>query len=105
MIAKKAFLLTIVVTVLAGCGSTPPPRALLDARAAYRTAQSSHAATLVPAELYEAKVSLNAAEQSFLEEGDTEQTFALSYVAQRTSQLVVAQANIKAAEAQRDEAQ
>jgi outer membrane protein OmpA-like peptidoglycan-associated protein len=103
MMANRKLLLTVVV-LLAGCGSTPPPRALLDARAAYRSAQSSHAATLVPAELYEAKVALNAAEQSFLDEGDSEKTFALSYVAQRTSQLVVAQANIKAAEAQRDKA-
>jgi outer membrane protein OmpA-like peptidoglycan-associated protein len=103
MMANRMLLLTVVV-LLAGCGSTPPPRALLDARAAYRSAQSSHAATLVPAELYEAKVALNAAEQSFLDEGDSEKTFALSYVAQRTSQLVVAQANIKAAEAQRDKA-
>ncbi len=102
--ANRTLLLMVVLSFLAGCGSTPPPRALLDARAAYRTAQSSHAATLVPAELYEAKVSLNAAEQSFTDEGDTERTFALSYVAQRTSQLVVAQANIKAAEAQRDKA-
>lgn len=101
--ANRKLLLTVVV-LLAGCGSTPPPRALLDARAAYRSAQSSHAATLVPAELYEAKVALNAAEQSFLDEGDSEKTFALSYVAQRTAQLVVAQANIKAAEAQRDKA-
>jgi len=103
--ANRKLLLTVVVSLLAGCGSAPPPRSLLDARAAYRTAQSSHAATLVPAELYEAKVSLNAAEQSFSDEGDTERTFALSYVAQRTSQLVVAQANIKAAAAQRDKAQ
>jgi outer membrane protein OmpA-like peptidoglycan-associated protein len=103
MMANRKLLLTVVI-LLAACGSTPPPRALLDARAAYRNAQSSHAATLVPAELYEAKVALNAAEQSFLDEGDTERTFALSYVAQRTSQLVVSQANIKAAEGQRDKA-
>jgi outer membrane protein OmpA-like peptidoglycan-associated protein len=93
------------VVLCVACGTVPPPRALLDARASFRKAQSSHAAALVPSELYEAKVALNTAEQSFIEEGDTDKTFALAYVAQRSADLVIVSANIKAAQAERDRAQ
>jgi outer membrane protein OmpA-like peptidoglycan-associated protein len=85
--------------IVAGCGSSPPPRPLVDARAAYGRAKSGKAAQYTPAELHTAKVALNEAEKSFEDDAESPNTFALSYVALRTTQLVEAKANTKAAEA------
>ena len=84
---------------LAGCASTPPPRQLLDARAAYNQARMGKAAQYTPADLHTAKVALNAAEQAFQDDPESPRTFALAYVALRTAQLVEARGNTKAAEA------
>ncbi len=93
----------LVFTV--GCASGPPPRQLLDARAAYNEASMGKAAELAPAELHTAKESLNAAEQSYQDDPESAQTYALSYVALRTAQLVQAQAATKAAKADLEKAQ
>src|SRR5262245_25865904 len=91
--------LAIVLFLLAACASDPPPRQLLDARAAYNRARMGKAAQYSPAELHTAKVALNAAESAFEEDSESPETFALSYVALRTAQLVESKANTKAAEA------
>jgi outer membrane protein OmpA-like peptidoglycan-associated protein len=91
-------MLLSIIGFLVGCASAPPPRALLDARAAYRKAQSGNAATLVPDELYEAKVALNDAEIEYNDSPGSENSFVLAYVAQRKAQIAQARADIKDAE-------
>jgi outer membrane protein OmpA-like peptidoglycan-associated protein len=95
----KQILVPITVLVLAACATPPPPRQLLDARAAYNQARSGKAAQLTPADLHTAKVALNAAEQAYQEDAESPETFALAYVALRTAQLVEAKASIKDSEA------
>lgn len=102
--AVRAVLFTFVLAGL-GCASSPPPRQLLDARAAYNQARMGKAAQYTPADLHTAKVALNAAEQAFEDDPESPQTFALSYVALRTSQLVESKANTKAAEADAERAE
>jgi outer membrane protein OmpA-like peptidoglycan-associated protein len=91
--------IALCALALAGCATTPPPRELLDARAAYNQARVGKAAQYTPADLHTAKVALNAAESAYEDDAESPQTFALSYVALRTAQLVQAKANTKAAEA------
>jgi outer membrane protein OmpA-like peptidoglycan-associated protein len=86
--------------VLVGCGSTLPPKELVDARAAYQSAAKGPAAQQSPAELHVAKQSLDQAERSFNDDGDTPQTKDFAYIAIRKSQL--AEASARAAIAQKD---
>jgi outer membrane protein OmpA-like peptidoglycan-associated protein len=88
-----------------GCGSAPPPRQLIDARAAYNEARLGKAAELAPAELHMARVSLNAAEQAFQDDPESAETYTLSYVALRTAELVKVQAETKQHKAELDDAQ
>jgi outer membrane protein OmpA-like peptidoglycan-associated protein len=96
---KLAWLCGIVLATGLGCASTPPPRELLDARAAYNQVRTGKAAQYTPADLHTAKVALNAAESAYEDDAESPQTYALSYVALRTAQLVEAKADTKAAEA------
>lgn len=68
---------------LAGCAATPPPRELVDARAAYQRAESGQAAQISPAELHEARVALDAAEKEFAEKASDPLTRDLAYIALR----------------------
>ena len=90
----------VALSLLIGCGSTLPPKELVDARAAYQTAAKGPAAQQSPAELHVAKQSLDQAERSFNEEGDAPQTKDYAYIAIRKSQL--AEASARAAIAQKD---
>lgn len=105
---RKSSLLA-VTTILVGCGSTLPPKELVDARAAYQTAAKGHAAQQSPAELHVAKQALDQAERSFNDEGDAPQTKDFSYVAIRKAQLADASARaalaVKEKEALEREAQ
>ncbi|HVH40800.1 MAG TPA: OmpA family protein [Labilithrix sp.] len=83
-----------------GCGSTLPPKELVDARAAYQTASKGPASQQSPAELHVAKQSLDQAERSFNDDGDTPQTKDYAYIAIRKSQL--AEASARALIAQKD---
>lgn len=103
MVRGKRFFVLFAALLFAACATPQPPRELLDARAAYRKAQSGPAARLAPAELYEAKVALNDAEQAFDDDPESEKTYTLSYVAQRVAQRVESQANIKQAAAEKDQ--
>jgi outer membrane protein OmpA-like peptidoglycan-associated protein len=104
MVRGKRLFFFVAALLFAACATPQPPRELLDARAAYRKAQSGPAARLAPAELYEAKVALNDAEQAFEDDAESEKTYTLSYVAQRVAQRVESQASIKQATADKEKA-
>jgi outer membrane protein OmpA-like peptidoglycan-associated protein len=95
----------VAMTFAVACGTPPPPQQLLDARSAYSKARAGKAAQLNPADLHTAKVALNTAESAYQDDAESPETFALSYVALRTAQLVETRANTKAAEAELTRAQ
>jgi outer membrane protein OmpA-like peptidoglycan-associated protein len=76
------------------------PKELRDARAAYESASKGPAAQQSPAELHVAKQSLEQAERSFNDDGDTPQTKDYAYIAIRKAQL--AEASARALIAQKD---
>lgn len=90
--------LALALTCVA-CGSSAPPKQLLDARAAFERARAGKAAQYAPADLHTARVALTAAEDASEDDPQSPETLALSYVALRTAELVEAKANTKAAEA------
>ncbi len=74
-----------LVLFAVGCGSTVPPE-LLSARTAYDRASKGPSAQLNPAGLHSAKETLDAAEHSFDDDGDSQDTKDLAYTAERRSQ-------------------
>ncbi len=90
----------VALTVLVGCGSTLPPKELVDARAAYQSAQKSTAAQQAPAELHVAKEALDQAERSFSDNGEGKGTKDYAYIAIRKAQL--SEATARAVQAQKD---
>jgi outer membrane protein OmpA-like peptidoglycan-associated protein len=76
------------------CASTPVPKDLMDARAAYEGAANGPAAQLDPAGLHVAREELTAAENSFNSDGDSFRTHDLAYVAIRKAQLADATARV-----------
>jgi outer membrane protein OmpA-like peptidoglycan-associated protein len=102
---SQRWLWAISISAITACASAPPPRQLIDARAAYNEARLGKAAELAPAELHLAKMSLNAAEQAFQDDPESSETYTLSYVALRTAELVKVQAETKAHKADLDQAQ
>src|SRR5512139_218134 len=98
-------LVCLAAVLLAACASSPPPRQLIDARAAYNEARLGKAAELAPAELHMARVALNAAEQSYQDDAESAETYTLAYVALRTAELVKVQAETKQYKAELDESQ
>lgn len=103
-LASPAYSL-LLLALLGACASAPPPRQLLDARAAYNEARMGKASEIAPAELHTAKVALNAAEDANEEDPESPRAYALAYVALRTAQLVQSQAETKAARADLERAQ
>ena len=78
---------------LAACGTTNPPKELVDARAAYTRAEQGPAAKVKPAELHVAKDALDKAENAFKDNGDKPNTLDLAYVATRKAELAESLAN------------
>ena len=109
MASKNVLFAPAVLAVLVGCGSTLPPKELVDARAQYQSASKGPAAQQSPAELHVAKQSLDVAERSFADDGDSPTTKDFSYIAIRKAQLADASARaalaIKEKEAAEREAQ
>jgi outer membrane protein OmpA-like peptidoglycan-associated protein len=68
--------------LIAGCASEPPME-LRNARSAYQDAVNSPGASYAATDVYEAKKSLQRAEESFRNEGDEPETRDLAYVAER----------------------
>jgi outer membrane protein OmpA-like peptidoglycan-associated protein len=95
----------VVASLLVGCGSTPPPKELLEARAAMQKAQTGPANQANPAQVHVAKQSLDQAEKSFEDDPSAPETRDRAYVALRKAQLADAQAGMMLAEKQRDQAQ
>lgn len=80
------------VGLVAACASAPPPRELLDARAAYSRAQAGPAEQLAPATMHDAKIALNHAELAYSDDSDSPKTRDLAYIAERKVELAEAQA-------------
>jgi outer membrane protein OmpA-like peptidoglycan-associated protein len=70
----------------AACAQALPPQQLLDARAAYAKAAEGPATTLNPAQLHVAKETLDLAEKTFADQGDTETTRDRAYLASRRAE-------------------
>lgn len=98
--------ISLLLPLLAvACGSTLPPKELVDARAAYQGAATGPAAQQTPAELHVAKQALDQAERSFAEEGDEPPTKDYAYIAIRKAQLAEASARTAIAQKDRDAAE
>ena len=89
----------------AACGSTPPPKELVDARATYARVSGGAAMRVVPADVQTAKEALDAAEKAFTEDATAPSTVDLAYVAERKAALADAKAGSAGAERQKAEAQ
>ena len=81
-----------------GCAQTVP-KELADARAAYERASHGPAAQLSPADLHAAETSLNDAERSFEDDGNSQVTRDLAYMAERRAQVAEVHARTSAANA------
>lgn len=79
----KIGILGIGLVALVGCSQTLPPKQLADARSEYQKASTNPQTQNVQADMYDAHESLKLAEQSFKDNGDTEETKSLAYVADR----------------------
>jgi outer membrane protein OmpA-like peptidoglycan-associated protein len=82
----------LAIVSAVACASAPPPKELLDARAAYQRAQSGPAEQLSPAALHDAKTSLARAEKAYKDDSDSPETRDLAYVAERRSELAEVEA-------------
>ena len=83
--------LVLPAALLIGCASTLAPKQLVDARAAYQRAETSKGAGLMPVPLHEAKLALDVAEASFVNDAELDRTIGLAYVAERKAKLAEAQ--------------
>ncbi len=98
---KTNLLIIISIILLIGCATVPEKNAALDrARAAYEQAQANpEVEKNAPVALYEAAQALKKAEQA----KDVEEMEHLAYIAERKTQIAVAQAGQKVAEKEREE--
>ncbi len=96
-----ALVLPLVVT---GCAASPPPKELIDARAAYAAAQQGPAQKEKPAEVHVARQSLEQAETAFKDDPDAPRTKDLAYIAVRKAQLAEAIARASLTQKERDAA-
>jgi outer membrane protein OmpA-like peptidoglycan-associated protein len=94
---------SLLVLSIAGCAATPVPQDLLDARSSYQRASSGPAMKYKLDQVHEAKVALDKAEKSFLDDPADQKTKDLAYVAHRKAEL--AEANAATAQARSVEGQ
>jgi len=80
----------IVLAGAAGCADALPPQDLVTARATYARVSQGPTAKVDPADVHSAAESLQIAEQSFAQDGDTQKTRDLAYVADRRSKIAEA---------------
>jgi outer membrane protein OmpA-like peptidoglycan-associated protein len=100
----KTIHMSIAVLILGGCATIAPPKELRDARSADKAASQGVTAKLNAADLHGAKASLKIAEESFAEDGDTQQTRDLSYTANMGFQIADSRARTINTKRQRDQA-
>jgi outer membrane protein OmpA-like peptidoglycan-associated protein len=86
MNAKRMFLSIIALAGVVGCAAALPPQDLVTARASYARASQGAAGSFDPADVHAASESLAAAERSFAENGASQETVDLAYVADRRAQ-------------------
>jgi outer membrane protein OmpA-like peptidoglycan-associated protein len=82
----------LALTGVAACATVAPPPELLSARDAYNRAQQGPAAQLDPADLHTAKETLDTAEKSFVDNGDTQETKDAAYTAERRTEIAESRA-------------
>jgi outer membrane protein OmpA-like peptidoglycan-associated protein len=93
----------ILAVASVSCGSAVLPKELASARGAYDRAARGPAASLNPTDLHTAKQSLDAAEQSFEAEGDTQVTRDLGYAAERNAETAESRARTMRAAAETEQ--
>jgi outer membrane protein OmpA-like peptidoglycan-associated protein len=81
---------SLLVMSVAGCAATPVPQDLLDARSSYQRAVSGPAMQYQRDQVYEAKVALDKAEQSYRDDAAEQNTKDLAHVARRKAELAEA---------------
>jgi outer membrane protein OmpA-like peptidoglycan-associated protein len=86
-----------------GCATAVAPTELLTARTVYDRAAHGPAAQVNPTDLHTARTSLDAAEQSFEQNGDTQDTRDLGYVAGRRTEIAEARARGMLANSQKEQ--
>jgi outer membrane protein OmpA-like peptidoglycan-associated protein len=96
-------LVLAAILASAGCASTLPPNELVSARSNYARASQGPAAQLAPSDLDNAKKSLDRAEASFKEEGDTPETKDISYAAARSAEIAESRARTMQANQLKDQ--
>jgi outer membrane protein OmpA-like peptidoglycan-associated protein len=82
----------MVIGLVAGCAHEPPAE-LKNARSAYQDAAQSPGSALAATDVYEAKKSLQRAEDSFASVGDEPETRDLAYVAERMAIIAKSKGN------------
>jgi outer membrane protein OmpA-like peptidoglycan-associated protein len=95
--------LLLALVGAAGCASAPVPVELANARTAYDRAQKGPTAQLDPADLHTAKETLDAAERSFNDDGDSQETRDTAYTAERRVEIAEAKARTLQATQQKDQ--
>lgn len=103
MSALHAIGALVVCAGAAGCAASVPPPELVNARAVYDRASHGPAAQVDPTDLHTAKESLDLAERSFNDDGDTPDTRDLGYTAGRRAEAAEAQARAMMASAQKEQ--
>ncbi len=102
MRATLTFGALLAFTGSVGCTSAMAPPELVTARVVYDRAAQGPALQVNPTDLHIARESLDAAELSFEQDGDTQETRDLGYTAERRAELAEARARGMLATAQRD---
>jgi outer membrane protein OmpA-like peptidoglycan-associated protein len=94
---NRTLLAALGLGLMVGCGSSRPPNQLIDARIAYQRATQNPGAPAVATDLYDARTALDTAERSFADDGDSDKTKSLAYVAHRRAIAVEGKAQAVAA--------
>jgi len=87
-----------LLAVITGCATATVPADLVTARSAYDRASRGPAAQLDPADLHAAKETLDTAEKSFVDNGDTQETRDDAYTSDRRTQIAESRARAMVAE-------
>ncbi len=95
--------LVLAFSSATGCGAGAVSPELASARTAYARAATGPAASLNPTDLHTAKESLDAAEKSFEDDGDTQTTRDLGYTAERHAETAESHARTMKATAETEQ--